>query len=489
MITPGKHQLQVVEKFAGVDACLIGDSMGVGKTLSGILLDFEERKLSTRRDFKTLIVCNKGGLSVWEWHLVDQGVNPSRICTIDPSNRDAFDEELRLGAPHADYLIMHWDALARLEHLVGPKAIKWDHLIADEVQYAKNRKTQRTKALKRIKAFKKTGCTGTPADNHPQDFWSILNWLYPRKFTAYWAFYDRYLDWYAHPYNGYRIVKGVKNIDELHRYIAPFYIRRKLVDVVHNMPPKTKQETRVQLSPRQRKDYDSMHRHQVAKIGDKDETLVVTYKIAMYMRLQQMTLGTVELDWSDFDLGKDDEPKIRIAEPSPKLDAAFEIIESAMEEDESVVVFTWFKDVVRLVVERCNKLKIPVSSVTGDQTNQKKRNAEVANFQSGKTKVFVGTISTAGTSITLTAAHTLIFTDRAWNPGVNEQAEDRIWRIGQNNACRIIDIVADDTIDDDRLRKIWEKARWVSEIVDLPTHLDSLSAANHDALAVFNANR
>jgi SNF2 family DNA or RNA helicase len=486
VIQAAEHQVVAVKKFIGQDSCLIGDSMGTGKTLTAILLDREERRLNPHR-FKTLIVCNKGGLSVWEWHLVDQGVDPSRICVIDPRDRVPFDEELRLGAPSYDYYIMHWDALRSLEYVTGPKAVKWDHLIADEVQFAKNRKAQRTKILKRVKAFKKTGCTGTPADNHPQDFWSILNWLFPRKFTSYWVFYDRYLDWEQHPYSGYRIVKGVKNIDELHKSMAPFYIRRKLTDVVDNMPPKTRHEVRVQLSPRQRKDYDSMHKHQVARIGERNEELVVTYKIAMFIRLQQMTLGTVELDWSDFDLGKAADPKIKIAEPSPKLDAAFEIIETAQDEDESIVVFTQFKDVVRLVVERCKRLKIPVSSITGEMSDQKKRDAQVASFQSGKTKVFVGTIGAAGTSITLTAAHTLMFTDRAWNPGVNEQAEDRIWRIGQHNACRIIDIVADDTIDDDRLRKIWEKARWVNEIVELPTHIgDVWGAANHDALAMFN---
>jgi hypothetical protein len=69
MITPGKHQLEVVEKFVGLDYCLIGDSMGVGKSLSGILLDRAERHEKKSGHFRTLIVCTKGGLSVWKWHL------------------------------------------------------------------------------------------------------------------------------------------------------------------------------------------------------------------------------------------------------------------------------------------------------------------------------------------------------------------------------------------------------------------------------------
>ena len=495
MLKAGKHQVQVVEKFKGKPATLIGDSMGVGKTLSAVLLDLERRSREGG-DQRTLIICQKAGLSVWEWHLIDQGVDPNRIFRIDPEDREPLESELQTGAHNFDYYIVHWDSLIRLRNIIKPeqaektviytpsgkkslrgpvaRQIEWDLVIADEVQYAKNRKAQRTEVLKKIKARNKLGCSGTPADDKPQDFWSIGNWLHPKEpiFRSYWRFYDHFIRWHPHPYAGYRVIDGVKNIDQLHEFMAPWYIRRRLTDVVDDMPPKTHSKIWVDLTPRQKEDYDAMHKYQVARVGELKEELVVTHKIAMHIRLQQMIMGTVSLDWEDFEEGLRDSPIVAVGEPSPKLDAVMEMVETAIESGEQIVVFTNFRAMANMVEARCQKAKIPVGKYTGDTPNQKYRDATVADFQSGKKKVFVGTIGAAGTSITLTAASTLVFTDRNWNPSKNEQAEDRIWRIGQKNHCRIWDIVARDTVDDERLQTIWRKARWVKELVNLPAHLN-----------------
>lgn len=456
---------------------LLGDSMGVGKTASGIGMDFELRREATSH-FRTLIVCQKGGLDVWRKHLIGLGVLSERILVINPTDRKEFDDELGWGALNYDYYIMHWDAVIRLEHLVtrparmvkgvkipGFKAVVWDHLIGDEIQYIKNRKAQRTEKFKKIKAKYKTGASGTPADDKPQDFWSVLNWLYPKEFSSYWRFFNTYLDWESHPYNGYRIIKGVKNIPQFHSKIRPYYIRRKLTEVIDDMPEKTRTEIYVDMTPRMRKDYNSMEKWQVARLGENNDELVVTAKIAMYMRLMQMTMGTCELDYEDFDLGKRDSPVVKIGDPSPKMDALMEIIES--HEDEQFAVYTNFRDVVRMVEDRCEKSDIPLSVIHGGITSQAKRDATVADFQSGKTRLFVGTIGAAATSITLTAAHTLIFLNRDWNPSKNAQTEDRIWRIGQKNACQIISIIMRDTYDEPRYLQILKKAADVREIVDI----------------------
>lgn len=475
------HQKTAVEKFRGIPAVFIGDSMGVGKTLTGVQRDLDIRAAwtpSTKDShFRTLIICQKGGLSVWRWHLEQMGVSPSRILVVDPGDRSQFSVELDLGACNFDYYIVHWNALALLPGLMVPKT--WHHVIADEIQYAKNPKTKRTRVFKKIPATYRTAISGTPADDKPQDFWSPLNWLYKKEFSSYWRFYNKYLKWHTHP-NGFRVIDGVQNISDLHDQIRPFYIRRTLTEVIDDMPEKTHSEMRVQLTKRQRRDYNSMEKYQRSLLGDDEQELVIIHKIAMYMRLLQMTMGTCEVDWSKYEAfwekhrntPKDELPKnapqgpeVRILEPSPKLDTLMEYIEEHPEEQ--FVVFTNFLDVVGMVLERCQKVGITTSHITGSVLSQTARVAAVADFQSGKARVFVGTVKAAGTTITLTAAHTLIFLDRNWNPSVNEQAEDRIWRIGQKNACQIIDIIADDTVDEPRLKRIWQKAQAVKDVVNV----------------------
>jgi SNF2 family DNA or RNA helicase len=415
------------------------------------------------------------------------GVPSDRVLTINPADREPFNLELLDGARNYDYYIIHWDALPLVDGLRQPgvRALEWDHVIADEAHLAKNRHAGRTLDLKKIKARVKTAATGTPADDKPQDMWSILHWLDKKTWSSYWDFFNRYIKWEmaftrSNP-NGYRKIKGTQNLDELHDKIRPFYIRRKLTDVIDDMPDKTRTTMYVDLTPRQRIDYEDMVKWGVARLGEKQETFTMMSAIELHMRLQQMTAGTCSVNWEKYDkfwakyenCPPEDMPKkvilgptIRIGDPSPKIDALMELIETA-DEEEKFVVFTNFKDVVKMVEDSCRKSKIKAVSYTGAIASQKERDARVAAFQSGSARVFVGTVGAAGTSITLTAARTLIFLDRNWNPSKNEQGEDRIWRIGQKNACQIITMIARDTYDDPRLNKIWKKAQAVQDMVDI----------------------
>lgn len=484
------HQIEVVEKFRNVRARLVGDSMGVGKTVTGIGLDLDLRKEHGKpgAHIRTLIICQKNGIAVWRRHLLEFGVDPKRVLTIDPKDRTVFERELELGAKRYDYFVIHWDVLVKVEEVNDGKII-WDHVIADEAHLAKNRQAARTRELKKIKCRVKTALTGTPADDKPQDLWSILNWLYPKHYTAFWRFFNTYLEW--NDYSGYRQVTGVKNIDKLHEEIDPFYIRRTLFDVREDMPKKSYSRIEVELSPKQRKMYNDMSDFHIANLGDDDHDLVAPIAISVLQRLQKMALGACSIDWTESDwqtyysevaefeeahylweLGgrKGKKPKrpagpsIRVEEPSAKLDGLFELIET--NEDEPFVVFSQFSDFADLVEARCKRKKIPVSKITGSVTSQLARDAAVSSFQGGATRLFVGTIGAAGTSITLNRAHTVVFVDRDWNPSKNAQAEDRIYRIDNDaEPIQVIDLVAKDTVDEYRLERIGKKALWLKQML------------------------
>lgn len=410
-------------------------------------------------------------MSVWVRHLEAFGISRRRILCIEPRDRSAFERELAKGAWNYDYYICHNDVLAKLEDINRGTAAKphilWQHVIADEAQLFKNMKAARTRELKKIKVNVKTAMSGTPADDKPQDIFSILQWLYPRKYTSYWRFVEEYME-IETSYTGYRVILGPKldKIAKLHAELDPFYIRRTLSDVRDSMPPKTYSTIEVELAPKQRRMYNEMRDWQIARLGDGSDDkqeLVAPYAIGVHQRLQQMALASVDLDWAD-----PNAPKIKLTNPSTKLDAVMEIIETNPEE--SFVVFTQFIGMADLVEAECNRKEIPTSKITASVTNQQSRDASVANFQSGKSRIFVGTIGAAGTSITLNAAHTAVFLDRHWNPSKNLQAEDRIYRIDNDDTpVQIIDLVARDTIDEYRLSRIGNKALWLKQLLTPPS--------------------
>lgn len=486
---PLPDQQVAIDKLRRVHARLCGDSMGVGKTVTGIGLDMAMRE--DRPDLvaePTLIIPEKIGIDVWDYHLQAMGIPERKILLINPAKRDEFEGVLaeerayqkgrRKTRPPFLYYVCHWDAIFRIEDLtlkIGPRpAIEWAHVIADEVHLAKNRKAQRTIALKRIATSYKTGLSGTPADDKPQDLWSILHWLYPREFSSYWKFFNTYLESEAHPTRGYRVVTGVKNIDDLHRKIRLFYIRRTLEEISPNMPPKihVQPPIKVKLGSRQRREYESMRDKALALLGDTEFTLLAPAVIAVLTRLQQMALATLSPEWEipddewveDEDESVDwDFPKIVLSKPSPKLDAVMNMIET--HEEEPFVVFTQFRGMADLIEEECKSKGISVVKVHGELTSKEKVTKRVADFQEGRARVIVGTIGKMGKTITLTRAHIAIFTDLSWNPSKNAQAEDRLWRRTQKNAVRIYVIEAEDTVDQYRADRIETKGRWIQEIL------------------------
>jgi SNF2 family DNA or RNA helicase len=491
LIIPKKDQLVAVQKFREKPAAFIGDEMGVGKTVTAIARDFRLREDYTLAPAPTLIVCEKIGLDVWLYHLKAMGVPRGEILVIDPKNRAPFEKALKTlredlfhkAPPDYTYFILHYDVIRLLPDLTAtPHPITWFHIIADEFHYIKNPKSQRTKLFKRLKTRFKTGCTGTPADDKPTDMWSLLNWLYPRQFSSYWRWYHKHVEyeekerheWVTTPgggkkmigTTGYHEVTGVKNVEQLHREIEPFYIRRMLLEVEPDMPELIYVEPpiMVDMTAQQRRAYDQMKKKSIARIESMDggqEVLIAGAVVAVITRLQQMSLATLKkvID-PEYGEDEDEAPVIVLDKPSPKLDAVMNMLIN--HEDEPFVVFTQFRGMADLIEAECKAKEISVVKIHGGVTSH--RGELVERFQSGKARVFVGTIAAAGKTITLTRAHHVIFTDLSWNPHRNGQAVARLWRRTQRNAVRVYRIETRNSIDQIRLEKIQTKAELVEAL-------------------------
>jgi len=464
-------QKVAVDKFVTVPAVLIGDDMGLGKTVEALALDLRRRTTQLngykQTDCKTLIIAPLSVLSSWERHI--KAMWPAaRVAVINPKNRDELARKLH--EPY-HYYVIHWDGLRLMDEL---QQGRWWHVIADEVHRAKNRKAQQTIRLKKLRTSYKTALSGTPADNAPQDLWSVLNWLYPLVWGSYHRFFRYFVKVQTHTAgqclavgcdkyhkNAYKKIVGVGNVEELHAAMEPYYIRRKKEDVLPELPDKYYTTITVDLNPRQRRIYNQMRDEMLAWIGKHEqEPVAAPIIVAQLTRLKQFALAFAEIvtvrqqkdgEWVEV-------RKVRLREPSTKLDALMELLED--NPDKKLVVFSESKQVIGLLATRLSKANVPHVVLTGD-TSQAERPRVIDEFQLGEARVFCGTIHAGGEGITLTAASTVVFLDRTWNPSRNKQAEDRCHRIGQKNAVEVIDVVAQDTVDGGRLQQIKLKWGWL----------------------------
>jgi SNF2 family DNA or RNA helicase len=261
--------------------------------------------------------------------------------------------------------------------------------------------------------------------------------------------------------------------------MAPWYLRRLKADVLKDLPDKYYTRIWVDLSPKQRKAYDEMARVMVAWLEEKgytDDTalarpMVAQVIIAQLQRLQQFALGYMEhagtkLVWVvNKQTGEREQVEKdiwRMVDPSAKLDAMMELLEDM--DDGQVVIWSQFKGAITLLAKRLEAKGISFGLLTGD-TPQADRGPLVADFQAGRIRVIAGTIATGGVGITLTAASTVVFLDRAWSPALNTQAEDRLHRIGQENAVQVIDLMARSTVDLGRHQQLETKMSWLRAIL------------------------
>lgn len=479
-------QKVMVDKFEYVPGVLCGDDMGTGKTFEALALDLRRRTKQLdgykQTDCKTLIVSPSTVMSSWVDHIKEIWPK-ARVACIDPKNRDDLIRKLK--QPY-HYYIIHWEALRLIDEL---QDVHWWHIIADEVHRAKNRKAQQTQGLKKLKTSYKTALSGTPADNSPQDLWSILNWLYPKVWTSHNRFDNYFVKIQTHnkgacfaimtkedgteePCGGYhkgtfKKVTGVAHVDELMGAIEPYYIRRLKEEVIDDLPDKYYAEIKVKLAPKQRRIYDQMRSEMLAWVGKHESDPVpAPIVVAQLTRLKQFALAFAEVVWVKRYNKKADEVldirTIKLTEPSSKLDALMEKIED--NPSKQIVVFSESKQIINLLSTRLATARISCVVLTGD-TPQASRGGVVETFQKGEARVFAGTIHAGGEGITLTAASTVIFLDRTWNPSKNKQAEDRLHRIGQKNAVEVIDIIAEDTVDAGRHQQIKLKWTWLKQIL------------------------
>ena len=422
---------------------ILADEMGLGKTVEAIATTEEywhqalSRDPALQRGKGGLVVCPNAVRGVWQEEY-DQWSPDTGVQVIDGKKPATRISQLEDEDP--DVWIINWEKL-RLMPELGKQ--NWDFVIADEAHRAKNRKAQQTKALWKITAPLQLALTGTPLMNHPGELFALMRWLRGAKeYGSYWDWYYSYCDEYVASYNNH-VVMGVKNADELRFVLSDKLARRTKSDVLKDLPPKTTQVLSVALNPKQRKLYKEAEeafwldvtKHFKEKGEDvpdelsvKEAALLIPNGGARMTRLRQIASSPAILG------GPDD---------SAKLDAAVEIIRD--NPDKPFVVFTWFTDTVSLLKDRLTRGKPPlrVGTIAGSDDPDPVKDA----FQAGELDIVICTIAKGGVGLTLTAADTAIFVEKDWVPAINDQAADRLHRIGQTNPVTIIEIEAANTID------------------------------------------
>jgi SNF2 family DNA or RNA helicase len=446
------YQRAAVEFMVDNPSCLLADDMGLGKTLQSLTAVCEYAEAMQDQDFMErprLIICPNSVKGSWAREVAKWTGLPAFVIDGKTAEKRRHQMTKYSQVPGA-HIIINWEKLrAKREKgkvtMVEPLLLEipWIAVIADEAHRAKNRKSQQTLGLWQLRNVPmKLALTGTPILNSPDEIWSLLVWLRPEQYgrgggrVPYWTFYDQYVDYYESAFG--RVVTGARNPDALRFELSDKLVRRTK-NTVLDLPPKTRRFIDIDLTPKQRKLYEEAEKQMWIEVAQEHGPKALESSIidlpngaARCVRLRQIASSPALLGGEDV---------------SAKLDTAVELIEDA---GRPVVVFSEFKGTCALLAERLAKRKLTTALITGDIAPED-RSLSVEQFQDGEIDAMICTLDAGGVGITLTSADTVIFLERDWTPAINEQAEDRLHRIGQERNVTVVILQAVDTIDTDRV--------------------------------------
>jgi superfamily II DNA or RNA helicase len=422
---------------AGLGACL-ADDMGLGKTITVIGLHLHRRHRSLAKG-PTLVVCPASLMGNWEAeiHRFAPGVPVRRF---HGTSRDLADVD--------DGFVLTTYGTMRLDHQ-SLATVPWDLVVADEAQHIKNATSSTARNLRTIGSQCRVALTGTPVENNLTELWAILDWATPGLLGSRAAFRKVW----AAPIESGVDPSVARRFAQL---VEPFLLRRRKSDpgIAPELPAKTETDHVLSLTREQVVLYEALVRESMDRIERADEATRRGLVLALLTGLKQICNHPAHYLR---------QAGGRLTGRSEKLDLVDELLGTILSENGSVLVFTQYVVMARLLERHLTAASIPTLLLHGG-TPIRAREQMVRDFQGGVAPVFLLSLKAGGTGLNLTRADHVIHFDRWWNPAVEDQATDRAHRIGQTRAVQVHRLLTEGTIEH-RIGVLLERKRTLAESV------------------------
>jgi len=431
----------------GLNGCL-ADDMGLGKTMQVISLLILEREHT--QPGPTLLIAPTSVIGNWQKEIEKFAPHLTTLIHHGSEREQNVDAFKQLCSQH-DLLISSYTLARKDSKLLG--ALHWRRIVLDEAQNIKNPKAAQTKALLKLEADSRLALTGTPVENRLMDLWSIFNFLNP----GYLGKQAQFRKTYELP-----VQRDNDPIQSaiLKKLIQPFILRRLKTDksIIKDLPDKIDNKIYCNLSKEQASLYEVVVQDVVTQLEEAEGIQRQGLMLSTLMKLKQICNHPMQFlqDGSAF-----------TPERSHKLERICEMLEEAMAQGDSVLVFTQFTEIGEHLERYLAKEKHYKTHYLHGGTPRNKREQMISDFQDPETgpAVFILSLKAGGVGITLTQANHVFHFDRWWNPAVENQATDRAFRIGQKKNVFVHKFVTLGTLEERIDQMIADKQKMADSII------------------------
>ncbi|KAK7363624.1 hypothetical protein VNO77_05773 [Canavalia gladiata] len=421
---------------------ILADEMGLGKTLQTISL------LGYLHEFRGItgphmVVAPKSTLGNWMNEI-------RRFCPVlraikflgNPDERKHIREEL-LVAGKFDVCVTSFEMV--IKEKAALRRFSWRYIIIDEAHRIKNENSLLSKTMRLYNTNYRLLITGTPLQNNLHELWALLNFLLPEIFSSA----ETFDEWFQ--ISGENDQQEV--VQQLHKVLRPFLLRRLKSDVEKGLPPKKETILKVGLSQMQKQYYRALLQKDLEVVnagGERKRLLNIAMQLRKCCNHPYLFQG---------------------AEPGPPYTTGDHLITNAgkmvlldkllpklKERDSRVLIFsqmTRLLDILEDYLVFCGYQYCRIDGNTGGED----RDASIEAFNKPGSEKFVFLLSTraGGLGINLATADVVILYDSDWNPQVDLQAQDRAHRIGQKKEVQVFRFCTEYTIEEKVIERAYKK--------------------------------
>lgn len=442
---------------------ILADDMGLGKTVQALALLAhaieKHRAAAPVEPFAPfLVVAPTSVISNWAAE-AKRFLPGAKVVTITETTAGKTPLAERVAGAHlvlTSYTLLRMDEDAYVSYAAGlgseegPGTPGWGALLLDEAQFVKNTGTRAWSIARAMPARTKIAMTGTPIENNLMELWALLAIVADGLFPSARAFRDLY----ARPAeSGEDPAHAAATAARLRRRIRPLMLRRTKELVAAELPAKNDTRVNLPLAPGHRRIYDThLQRERQKVLGlleDMDKNRFTIFQSLTLLRRLALDAALIDPDAYE---GVTSAKREYLVERLPELLAG----------GHRVLVFSQFTGYLKSIARALGEKGIDHLYLDGSTRNR----AEVIEaFRAGAAPVFLISLKAGGFGLNLTEADHVFIMDPWWNPAAEQQAVDRIHRIGQEREVHVYRLVAEGTIEEKVMQLKASKAALFDAVV------------------------
>lgn len=394
------------------EAALLADDMGLGKTVQAITAF---RALIRRSlALQALVICPKSVLTNWMREL--ERWAPELVAVRIHGNHTFRRLAWRAYVGKCHLLVTTYETLRQDRELINGRP--FDLVIADEVQRIKNPDIPTSRAVHNLAAKRRWALSGTPLENKLEDLVAVFRFIQPNLFEP----------------------KEIPflSVTAARDRVRPFILRRRKEEALPELPDKIVDTNWLELTETQRRTYDRAEKMGVNRLRE-TRGVTVPHVLALIQELKQIC---------NFDPESGQSSKIEFLND--------EFLEKACQDDNKVIIFSQY---VKTLDEISKHIKqYGPLTYTGQLSIAQRDRIEEVFRSKDEHKVLLMSLRAGALGLNLTRANYVLHFDRWWNPAVEQQAEDRTHRPGQEKKVFVVRLICQGTIEE-RIETLLERKK------------------------------